>query len=72
LKFSDQTARNYMKVYEIREDKFKTVLNLNQVYQSLIEHKPKPKIEPEEDDVTNQRVRYKKCKPGFTKIFKDF
>jgi hypothetical protein len=28
LKFSDQTARNYMKVYEIREDKFKSVLNL--------------------------------------------
>jgi len=47
-------------------------LNLNQVYQSLIEHKPKPKIEPEEDDVTNQRVRYKKCKPGFTKSLKTF
>ena len=40
LEFSRFSAERYMKVYEIREDKFKSVLNLTQVYQSLVEHKP--------------------------------
>jgi len=42
LKFSNETASRYMRVYEHRaEEKFVTMTNLTGVYQSLIEHKPK-------------------------------
>src|SRR5947208_1178029 len=44
VKFSDQCARNYMRLYEKRDDpEFKKVLNLSEAYRLL-----RPKSQPKE------------------------
>jgi hypothetical protein len=50
--FSDQTARNYIRVYEHRDDpKFKTLLNLADVYR-LLAAPP----EPDASEIEEQRI----------------
>ncbi|MBM3205923.1 hypothetical protein FJZ41_03705, partial [Candidatus Shapirobacteria bacterium] len=49
LKFSQMTATRYIAVFNDSrrlDGKSNTMLDLTKVYQSLIEHKPKPKQKP--------------------------
>jgi hypothetical protein len=58
--FSDQTARNYIRVYECRDDpKFKSVLNLNDAYALLCAPKTddKPKRETRRSRAVKELVK---------------
>jgi len=49
LPFCDRTARNYIRVYENRDNpKLETVSNLKEAYRLLAEPKPEPKAEPKQ------------------------